>query len=160
VYAGVVAIAAVLVAAVVAAPWLASHGHPVAGAVLREGFSKVCHQMPERSFWLFGAPMAVCSRCAALYAGGLLGVLVVPLVRGVTTPAPSRVWFAAALAPAVADFALGSAGIVENTFWSRGVTGLASGAAAAFYILPGLVDAAMELLAGARPSSGGAHGPG
>jgi len=35
--------------------------------------SLVCHQIPERSFHLDGAPVAVCARCLGLYAGGVLG---------------------------------------------------------------------------------------
>lgn len=33
----------------------------------------VCHQIPERSFHVDGAPVAVCARCVGLYAGGVLG---------------------------------------------------------------------------------------
>jgi len=32
----------------------------------------ICHQRPERSFFLFGAPLAVCARCAGIYAGAAL----------------------------------------------------------------------------------------
>ncbi len=38
-------------------------------------FSFVCHQQPERSLWLAGLPLAVCARCAGIYLGGLLGLL-------------------------------------------------------------------------------------
>lgn len=32
-------------------------------------FSGSCHQMPDRSFWIMGYPMAICSRCAGIYTG-------------------------------------------------------------------------------------------
>ncbi|MBI5512175.1 MAG: DUF2085 domain-containing protein [Deltaproteobacteria bacterium] len=47
-------------------------------------FRGLCHQRPERSLWLRGAPMVVCSRCAGLYLGVALGALL---------PLPSR-WLA------------------------------------------------------------------
>src|SRR5687768_17707700 len=33
------------------------------------GFAVVCHQLPERSYFIFGHKLAVCSRCTGLYAG-------------------------------------------------------------------------------------------
>ncbi len=42
----------------------------------RSVFASVCHQQPGRSFWLNGAPLAVCERCFGIYFGLLLGVLI------------------------------------------------------------------------------------
>lgn len=42
----------------------------------------ICHQRPERSFWIAGHPMPVCARCAGLYLAAPLGVAFV-LWRGV-----------------------------------------------------------------------------
>jgi len=42
-------------------------------------FKGLCHQEPERSLFLFGSQMAVCSRCAGIYAGLLIGALTPPL---------------------------------------------------------------------------------
>ena len=36
-------------------------------------FSPVCHQDPQRSVWLFGAPAALCARCLGLYLGAAAG---------------------------------------------------------------------------------------
>jgi uncharacterized membrane protein len=38
--------------------------------------SVVCHQIPERSFYLAGAQLPVCARCTGLYIGGLVGLVV------------------------------------------------------------------------------------
>ena len=68
-------------ALLVAVPWVAGHdlgGRPalvVSAGVYLTG-SLLCHQRPERSFSLWGAQMPVCARCAGLYLGGALGVLV------------------------------------------------------------------------------------
>ncbi len=42
-------------------------------------FQAVCHQAPDRSFWMGGQPMAVCSRCFGIYGGVFLGLLAGPL---------------------------------------------------------------------------------
>jgi uncharacterized membrane protein len=44
-----------------------------------QAFADLCHQMPERSFWLGGQPMAVCSRCLGIYSGFLAGWILLPL---------------------------------------------------------------------------------
>jgi uncharacterized membrane protein len=62
-------------AAVVAAPFLLTHGFLALGLALERGFAIVCHQRPERSFWMFGAEVAVCSRCLGIYLGSALGLL-------------------------------------------------------------------------------------
>ena len=63
------------VAAVVAAPYFLTHGLLAMGLALERGFAIVCHQRPERSFWIFGAEMAVCSRCLGIYLGAAVGLL-------------------------------------------------------------------------------------
>ena len=47
---------------------------PVAGIVYALG-SRICHQRPERSFHLFAAQLPVCARCAGIYAGAAIGLL-------------------------------------------------------------------------------------
>ena len=63
------------VAAVVAAPYFLTHGLLAMGLALERGFAIVCHQRPERAFWIFGAEMAVCSRCLGIYLGAAAGLL-------------------------------------------------------------------------------------
>ena len=56
-----------------AAPWLATHSHPVTALAIAAFFGKLCHQNSGRSFVWFGAPVAVCVRCMGIYAGVALG---------------------------------------------------------------------------------------
>ena len=37
--------------------------------------SVICHQLPDRSFFLNGRQLPVCARCTGLYLGGAAGVL-------------------------------------------------------------------------------------
>lgn len=60
-------------ALVLAAPW-AAHRDGWVAPFLYALFDPVCHQLAERSFALWGEPLAVCHRCAGLYLGFALGV--------------------------------------------------------------------------------------
>lgn len=45
-----------------------------------EAFHLLCHQNSDRSYFIGGAKMAVCSRCIGIYSSFLLGVLIMPLI--------------------------------------------------------------------------------
>ena len=64
-----------LTLAPLAAPLLAG-SYPLAALLIRNFFSQLCHQDPNRSFLLDGAPVAVCARCLGIYWGVAVGVLV------------------------------------------------------------------------------------
>ena len=63
-----------LICAAMAIPYLITHG-AVIGLALQHGFALVCHQRPERSFWVFGGSVAVCARCLGIYVGAAFGLL-------------------------------------------------------------------------------------
>jgi uncharacterized membrane protein len=72
--------------------------------------------------------------------GSVIGLLLYPCARRVEAETmPARQWLIIAAVPMMIDFTGHAAGIFTNTFWSRAATGMMAGAAAAFYILPGLV---------------------
>jgi uncharacterized membrane protein len=123
---------------IVAAP-LAADTAPAKG--IYSFFSFLCHQMPERSLWLGGHPLAVCSRCFGVYFGLVAGFAVYPLWRNIenTEPLP-RFWLFLSLVPIGIDWSLGIFGIWENTHISRFVTGLILGFACATFIIPALVE--------------------
>jgi uncharacterized membrane protein len=157
-WAAVLACAAVLVALAVAAPLLRARGAAVTSQLVYAFFHAACHQIPERSFHVGGYAFAVCARCFGIYVGALLGVAAYPLARAVVrTDAPERRWLLLAAVPTAIDFALGVTGVWANTHWSRFSTGLLLGAAAAFYIVPGLVDLCVRMAGRLRrrgPSGG------
>jgi uncharacterized membrane protein len=141
VYAAVMAGTLVWLGLIAAAPWLLVRGQIAGAALVYAGFSAICHQLPERSFRLWGQPLAVCARCTGIYAGFLAGLLVYPWVRRLADETfPDRRWLLLAAAPVVIDFAGGNLGLLPTTFGSRAATGALAGGAAAFYILPGFVS--------------------
>ena len=84
------AVVTIWLALIVAAPLLADYG--VSGSrPIYSFFSFLCHQMPDRSFWLGGHQLAVCSRCFGVYFGLFAGFLAYPLWRKLDeTEPPAR----------------------------------------------------------------------
>jgi uncharacterized membrane protein len=142
VYAALMALSILWAALILAAPWLTAEGHFLASAIIYKGFSAVCHQAPERSFYFHGRQMGVCSRCASIYAGFIIGMLLYPFLRDLREERfPPRWILIGAAVPTAIDFTGGVLGLFANTFLSRALTGVLFGAVAAFYVTPGLVSA-------------------
>jgi len=138
----VVAIIALIPAGlIVAAPLLLASGHTFFALAIYEIFSHLCHQLPERSFHVEGQKFAVCSRCTGIYFGFALSVLLYPLARSLKRiDTPHVNWLLLATAPITVDWALGATGLWDNTHLSRFLTGALFSAAAAVYVVPGLID--------------------
>ncbi len=134
------------------APWLMLHGAPGAGQLIYLVYRPLCHQLPERSFFLGGpraaytlpelnahlgyqAParwigdaelgfkMAFCERDAAIYAGWLAAGLAFGLVRRRFKGLSWRVMVALAV-PITVDGVGQLFGAWESTWWMRVVTGV------------------------------------
>jgi uncharacterized membrane protein len=134
-----------LVSLIIGAPLALVSGHPFWGLAIYGGFSHVCHQIPERSFFIAGHPFAVCARCFGLYLGFTAATVLYPLVRSLRrTEAPARKWLFLAAAPLAIDFTVGFLGIWENTHSSRFITGALLGAVSVFYVMPGLMDLSLR----------------
>jgi uncharacterized membrane protein len=127
--------------ATVAAPAALARGHAGFSDVIYQGFSYLCHQIPERSFHLAGHPFAVCSRCTGLYAGFAFATLALPLTRSLKrTDTPHVIWLLLSAVPLAIDFGLTYFGIWENNHFTRVTTGALFGAVAAIYVVPGLIE--------------------
>src|SRR5688500_9199997 len=123
----------IFVGLLVAAPVAKSSGLQGLAFVVYEAFSHVCHQAPERSFYLAGYPLAVCARCTGLYIGFATAVIFYPVVTSLKrTHTPERKWLFLAAAPLAIDFFLGIFGVWENNHASRLLTGALLGAVSIF----------------------------
>src|SRR5271157_4199394 len=118
----------VLICAAVAAPYFVTHGSVAISLALERGFANVCHQRPERSFWIFGGSVAVCSRCLGIYLGAALGLL----FRTSRTVALQLLIAAAALN--LLDAASELAGLHGNWLGVRFVSGIVLGASGALLV--------------------------
>ena len=130
---------------IIGAPLARAGNHPLFAFAIYKGFSAVCHQLPERSFYIAGYPFAVCARCTGLYVGFSVALLGYPLVVSLRrTFAPPRRWLLLGAIPMAVDVTLTFLGIWENTHTSRFATGALLGAVAVFYVMPGVSDLALR----------------
>jgi uncharacterized membrane protein len=148
VYAALATLSVVWIGLIFAAPWMMAERRFLASTIIYRGFSAVCHQMVERSFHFHGFPLGVCSRCAGVYAGFVIGLALYPFLRDLREEKfPARWILVVSAIPVAIDFAGGLLELFANTFLSRALTGMLFGAVAAFYILPGLISTVNDLRA-------------
>ncbi|REJ75907.1 MAG: DUF2085 domain-containing protein [Acidobacteria bacterium] len=141
--AGMTGIAAVWAILILAAPVAAASALESLSGPLYDFFGYVCHQLPDRSFHLLEHKLAVCSRCSGVYFGLLGGLLAYPFVRPLDNSDPlPRFWLFASMVPIAADWSLGYFGVIENSHFSRVITGLILGVGCAIFIAPALIELA------------------
>ncbi len=140
-----------IVSLIMVAPLAAVSGYSEVAEGIYRGFGIFCHQDPDRSYFIEGHKLAVCSRCTGLYAGFAFTLLIYPLLRSLRSAAtpPRKMLFLAAL-PLLIDFSLTFLGIWENTHTSRLLTGALLGSVVVFFVMPGIADLSLR---GFRPST-------
>jgi uncharacterized membrane protein len=122
------------------APYLKSRHSAFSGFVYAI-FAPVCHQLPSRSFYLWGHPLAVCARCLGIYLGFLVGVVLYPLFRGFRrVELPPVPLFIAVSAPIVVDTLGNFLGLWSTPHWPRLVLGLLWGVILPFYFMAGMAE--------------------
>ncbi len=123
------------------APFFAKFEHRFSSGLIYLFFSKICHQMPERSFFIFGKQLPVCSRCTGLYFGFLWGAILYPFIFKLNRLwIPSRKYLLLASIPVAIDIFIRTFRIAENTFASRFTTGLILGAITVLFVVPGILS--------------------
>src|SRR3954451_6539784 len=134
-----------LVSLILVAPIAAAGGHNGLAFAIYRSFGTLCHQIPERSYFIDGHKLAVCARCTGIYAGFTFTLLLYPLVRSLrNTSTPPRSLLIFAALPLAIDFSLTFFAIWENTHTSRLLTGLLLGSVAVFYIMPGIIELSLR----------------
>ena len=126
------------------APYLRHTGHPLLSLVLYRTFRLLCHQKPERCFFIFGHQMAVCSRCFAVYFSFLTVGLAFGVWRSLTKRRWEEIplWSLGVLAiPMVLDGLTQLAGLRESTQLLRTITGTLVGAGVGLFVYPFLARA-------------------
>ena len=119
--------------AIAAALWMAAL--VLAPAVIFPAGTLICHQRPERSFFVHGQQMPVCARCTGLYlgaaiAGPLALLAAMPLASG-----RARRLLVAAAVPTALTWTLEVAGLAPMSNAWRFAAALPLGFAAAWLVL-------------------------
>jgi uncharacterized membrane protein len=103
--------------------------------------ASVCHQLSERSFFLWAVQMPVCARCTGVYVGAALAALA-GCVRPMPVPAQryARLMLVAASVPAILSlvYEWTSGDVPAN--WIRGMTGMLLGAAVGHLIVTAVAE--------------------
>ncbi len=122
------ALATLWFALLLVAPWLPL---PLSAGIYTLG-SYICHQRPERSFWLEGSQLPVCARCLGVYAGAVVGSGVAPFMSRVLRP---RLAILLAVLPALVSLLVEWAGLARPSNSVRAATGVIGGAVIAAVVL-------------------------
>lgn len=99
-------------------------------------YGRVCHQIPERSFYLNGSPIGVCARCTAFYISGWI-LLAVFLFRKKINLFPNSVYLILSV-PMALDVILEKFGLYHNIVVIRVITGFLFGLALFHLLLIGM----------------------
>ena len=135
----------VFVSIIVTAPFALAGGHAALAATIYRGFGRVCHQLPDRSYFIAGHPLAVCARCTGIYFGFTAATVTYPLFTSLRqTYTPARKWLLIAAALLFIDWSIEFFGIAHNTHSSRFLTGALLGATSVFYVIPGLIELSLR----------------
>jgi len=103
-------------------PWLRSRGYNIPADALYVAFRLTCHQLPERSFFVFGHKMCLCQRCMAIYVTVFGLGLLYGLVRKHIRPLSLR-WMLILWIPMAIDGFTQLFGFRESTWELRLITG-------------------------------------
>ncbi len=97
----------------------------------------ICHQLPERSFFLGGRQLPVCARCTGLYlsvGAGCAGWVLAKLARGwsgiTVEPRAALLVVGGAAVPTIVSYATGIMGVWDGSNIVRAVLAVPLGVAA------------------------------
>jgi len=127
-------------------PFLMSVGQASAADLSYKILHATCHQLPERSLFIFGYKMGVCSRCFAIYGSMLAAGIAYPLFRRLGDESfPNKWWLILAILPILidggtqllTDFGIAPGFLARHsTNELRVATGAIFGFTVSFYIIP------------------------
>ena len=101
-------------------------------------FEPVCHQITERSIIIINAPLAVCTRCFAIYVGLFIFLLFSIFVKKTQNVNPA--WIIFISLPTAVDVVIEKFGFYVNIPIIRFITGLLFGVAITYLIIHSLLD--------------------
>jgi uncharacterized membrane protein len=126
------------------APVLMASGITGPSNLIYSGYRFACHQLPSRSFFIFGQQMAFCHRDTAIYTSLFVALIVFGLVRHRVKPLP---WPAYLLfiAPMALDGITQLIGLRTSSWQLRTITGVLFGVGSAWLAFPYLEEAFQDI---------------
>ncbi len=104
--------------------------------MLMLSFSKICHQIPERSPHIAGISLGVCHRCYGVYLGLPLAAIAFLFLRSLPVSSRAlRIGLFSSLGLLAIDWGAPLLDLWHNTTATRTVTGLLFGLFAGFYLV-------------------------
>ena len=129
----------------VLAPILASLGFDGVSNAIFQIYSITCHQMPSRSYFIFGHQMAFCERNTAIYFSMAAAGLAYARLREQNLAPLPWYWYLAMIFPMALDGFTQLFGWRESTWFLRGITGALFGVACVWLTFPYLQDSFEEI---------------
>lgn len=120
--------------------WLWLAALILAPAVMMPIGALICHQRPERSFFLEGRQVPVCARCTGLYTGAAVAVPLALLAAASIAPNRARTIALVASLPTAITWSLEFAGLGHFSHATRFAAALPLGATAAWLVLGVLAE--------------------
>jgi uncharacterized membrane protein len=100
-------------------------------------FKLICHQIPERSYFIEGQQLPVCVRCLGVYFGMLAGTLIYPVFKKIdSVKIPDIKYLYIILAPIIIDGAAQLFNLYNSPHYARFLTGLIGSAGLVFWAMP------------------------
>jgi uncharacterized membrane protein len=126
------------------APILMSSGITGPSNVIYSGYRFACHQLPSRSYFIFGHQMAFCHRDTAIYTSLFLAVIVFGLVGHRVKPLSWKIYLLF-IAPMALDGVTQLIGLRTSSWQLRTITGVLFGVGSAWLALPYLEEAFQDI---------------
>jgi len=123
-------------------PVLQAWGYDGLGRTLFRAYHRVCHQRPERSFFIMGRQVAFCQRDVGEFAGFLLGSGLYAASRRRLRLRNARLYLMVFVTPIAVDGITQLLGLRESNWWLRLTTGIWFGAGTVLLVYP-RINAAM-----------------
>jgi uncharacterized membrane protein len=95
----------------------------------------ICHQRPERSFFVHGQQLAVCARCTGLYLGAAIGAPLALMTAASLVSSRARMVLLVAALPTAVTWSLEFARIAPFSNTTRFILAVPLGLAAAWLVL-------------------------
>ncbi len=118
-----------------------SSGYGFIAGLIKLFYTPLCHQIPERSFLLWGHTLPVCSRCTGIYVGFFLGTVIFPFItKKIKSIYPSKTILLLALVPMGLDVGLKWIFHIDTGLIFHFITGSIFSILFSFFAIPGLLE--------------------